>query len=325
MKKIILLACLGSVSITGFAQLVTQASGLSIQPGTIFSTEGLVLTPTAGLVISSNTISRSATPITSSGGGTSIARVFQIAQPLTFSGTVGIYYENSELNGNQAGSLEIAFASSGTDYITLSNSVPGTNYVYSDGFANALLASVTATNNDVVLPIRFSDFTALANGACGTDLSWQADEARVENFTVERSADARSWQAVKGSIYVEGNDFRLTDDNPKPGMNFYRLAVNEPGSATVYSKLKSVNNTCAGSSLVRIYPNPASDVIRLDFNPGSVENAEVRLLDPFGKCLEAVRVNQASETLSIRHLSNGVYYVQVRQGQHIQTTKVVKF
>src|SRR5882724_2307362 len=103
MKKIIvLIAFMNMCSVMVRAQhnvlSVGAANALTIKTSTIFSADSLVLTPGSDFTMSSNAILE--TPVPALVPGSSITRVYYLNNPIVFTGTVEIYYQLSELNGN---------------------------------------------------------------------------------------------------------------------------------------------------------------------------------------------------------------------------------
>lgn len=105
----------------------------------------------------------------------------------------------------------------------------------------------------------------------------------------------------KGTLSATNYDFQLVDG---------KLTVN-PGTATPV-----VNNN---DSLVKIYPNPASNVLHIDFQ----NSFYVAILDMHGK--ELVRTGNVKNTVSlpISHLKAGFYFVKIHNDSRTSVHKVL--
>lgn len=149
---LILLALLMTVQVS--AQLSIGNEGLTIMAGTTFSSEGLTLTPSANLILSNNSIQLSSTPLAGSPNG-SINRAYQFGAPITFSGTAGISYLTTELNGHDEASLQLAYSpAANAPYILTSGSTVNTaNHVVSNSFTNRNLFAVTAVGPPDLIPL----------------------------------------------------------------------------------------------------------------------------------------------------------------------------
>ena len=78
-----------------------------------------------------------------------------------------------------------------------------------------------------------------------------------------------------------------------------------------------------GGSNVVIYPNPAKDhlVVRV----GVLNNgATVQIYNSLGRLVIAKNLTNATTTISLRGLCAGMYYVRVKNGQHITIQKIIK-
>ncbi len=148
LNKIILSALLLGVN-TLNAQISAGSSGMTVKSGTIVSSQGLVLTPSADLTFSNNELNVSSTPVTI-GADNSINRLYTLASPITYSGTLGIKYLSGELNGNSEAAMQIATSAlvSGTSWTVPygSNTGAASSYDVSNTFSGATIGRVTAIN-----------------------------------------------------------------------------------------------------------------------------------------------------------------------------------
>ena len=105
----------------------------------------------------------------------------------------------------------------------------------------------------------------------------------------------------KGTLSTTNYDFQLVDG---------KLTVN-PGTATPI-----VNNN---DSLVKIYPNPASNILHIDFQ----NSFDVAILDMHGK--ELIRTGSVNNAVSlpITHLKAGFYFVKIYNGSRTSVHKVL--
>lgn len=134
------------------AQFVVGSEGMTMLAGTPISVDGLALIPSANLTIANNSIQESNTPLT---GKPSINRVYQFGTPLLFSGTVGIHYLTTELNGYTESTLQIAYAPAASSPLTVTtgSTVDATTHYVSNSLTNQNLFIVTATALPDLTPI----------------------------------------------------------------------------------------------------------------------------------------------------------------------------
>ena len=275
---------------SAFSQLSIGSSGpLFITNGTTFSADSLILIPSVNLTVTSNTIVKVATPINSTTPGvTSLARVYNIGAPLTYSGTLGLIYRDAELGSNTESLLQIAFNQTlnGVWTTTLGSTVNTvTNYVNNTVSAQPL-ANVTATTSGVILPITYSDFSAELNDQFVL-ISWSAESTTpLEGFTVESSADGRNWQSTAVIPAVrEERAYSFKDADLNFSIRYYRIAIADISGKSIYTNVAIVRKPAAaislqvissGSDRVVNFPNATPDGIQLyDLNGRMLKNIEV--------------------------------------------------
>lgn len=297
---------------TASAQFAVQGSGLTLIAGTGFNINNLVLTPSANLTLSNQTITRSATPV-----GASILQVHKFSTPVNFSGTAAIKYSAPELNGNTEALLQIAYNSllAGGTFITTTGSstgAPGSYYVSKSGLAGVTLGQVTATNTGTLLPVTLTSFNAKATAACSVVISWSAEAiSPTENFIVETSVNATEWTPVGSPVLaISGSsDYSITDKTPGAGMIYYRLKITSAGGAITYSNISPIRMMCTPKLEMTLSPNPVQDIATLNVLNGVLKNALITVYDASGKVVKTITFSGATVSLDLTGLSKGVYIV----------------
>jgi len=113
------------------------------------------------------------------------------------------------------------------------------------------------------LPVELINFKALIQNNGGVKLLWStATEKNNKGYDLERSTDNRTWTAL-GFIPGNGNstrqnDYNFTDDNPLPGINYYRLKQMDMDGDIEYSPMVVADVRANGLQL-DIFPNPSAD------------------------------------------------------------------
>jgi hypothetical protein len=86
-----------------------------------------------------------------------------------------------------------------------------------------------------------------------------------------------------------------------------------------------VTNTKTGSMSVKVYPNPTTSQFNVQVNTTGSEEAVVRILDVQGRFVKSVKV-AANQVIGLgAELKAGAYLLEVRQGNEVKTTRVIKF
>jgi hypothetical protein len=85
-------------------------------------------------------------------------------------------------------------------------------------------------------------------------------------------------------------------------------------------------NDLAGS-VCRIYPNPATDQLTLEFDEILNENTSIKLLDITGKLVYSETLNNTgslSHTINLSSLRKGLYLIRISNDEYSVTEKVIK-
>ncbi len=147
-QQLIIILLAGLIADPVSAQFhVQNGASFHIQSSTLVSIDGLVFQPSNNLTLADVTITRSGTAVPSQiPFGQSIARVYNFSAPVSFTGTVGIRYEDSELNGLTESWLQIATRpNTGVPFTRATNSIVNQtdNYVSSVYASAVSLGQVT--------------------------------------------------------------------------------------------------------------------------------------------------------------------------------------
>jgi hypothetical protein len=177
------------------------------------------------------------------------------------------------------------------------------------------------------LPVNLVYFTAKRKQEA-VELSWSTSlEINSKEFWIERSANGRDFSVV-GKVTSVGNTpnqhtYRMVDDKPLPGNNFYRLRmVDIDGKSTVSQVVKVVFDK---SIVVTFAPNPVRTRLVVNVIDGN-EPVTVQLLDLQGKRMGQQVVAAGSSvpvSFEVGGLPKGLYMLKVITSRTIQTEKVM--
>ncbi|WP_315815666.1 hypothetical protein [Paraflavitalea speifideaquila] len=229
------------------------AGTLYIAAGTTFVADSLVLIPTVNTTITANTLTHDYVPISGVVPSTnSINRVYTWNTPITYSGEIGIMYDPSELAGNTAALLQIAYRNGGL-WTTTATSTVSTNYVAYQA-TNITFNRVTATSAGIALPIVYAGFTASLKEQYVL-LNWKmADVDGLSKFEIEYSTDARNWTVASSVTPATGTmDFSYQHNDLNFTSRYYRVAGVDYNGNRVYTRMAIVsnNNAVAGIRIIR--------------------------------------------------------------------------
>ncbi len=205
-------------------------------------------------------------------------------------------------------------------------------------------------NQDASLPVTLVSFKA-AKQENIVQLSWQTTgEVNASHFDVQRSADARTWQAL-GTVAAKGSGSYTFTDNPSlstlnrsgdrsplstfnfpfstaaaAAFNYYRLKIVDMDGSYAYSAIRAVSFKKSESivSENKLYPNPsAKGMVILETASGLADPA-IRVFDGLGREVP-VRITgrDGKYLLETAGLPSGMYHVQVREGKDRQIMQLV--
>lgn len=303
-----------------------------ISGGTVVSIDSLVMAPSSNFIITGpNAFTKNAfvTHLTSSNY---VQRVFHFSSTLaSFSGAIGIYYRNAELNGLAASTLTLnvhdgvswnAYAANVTRDAT-------NNLVTTTGLSNISLNELTLAGLSSPLPLSFTFFNAFCNGSSIT-LSWKtAQEFNTNVFEIERSADGRHWQLL-GKIAAAGyssagGKYTWMDSLPLPTA-LYRIVETDIDRRIHISSV--IRSSCSVSELLTTYPNPVHDAATIYINLSRSATVTLRLYDAKGSLMKQTQANLSPGAnliqLDMTTLAAGTYNLIARWSTNRKAVKIIK-
>ncbi|PBQ31924.1 hypothetical protein CNR22_09125 [Sphingobacteriaceae bacterium] len=181
--------------------------------------------------------------------------------------------------------------------VTTASSISGDRIIF-NGLSALVDGYITLGTRDFhnsPLPISLAEFTAIPRSS-EVDLSWATlSEKNNAFFTLEKSIDGNSFQAF---AKIEGagtssvlKNYNFTDQDPYPGISYYRLKQTDYDTKESNSELVMVDFKGDEGDLI-IFPNPTHGNFKIKFPNTSVKEITVRILDLSGKMI----VSQLSVT-----------------------------
>ncbi len=138
-------------------------------------------------------------------------------------------------------------------------------YMDSAGKVNPSSSTYKIQWTNGALPVKLEYFTAEKKDERSAIVKWAtASEINNDHFEVERSADAQQWTRI-GTVPGAGNsndhlDYSLDDNDPLPGINYYRLKQVDYDGQYEYSDIAEVEFSgeegMHSATVMTIYPNP---------------------------------------------------------------------
>ena len=184
-----------------------------------------------------------------------------------------------------------------------------------------------------ILPAMILSFTAKSTPG-STKLEWSAtNEIDIENYTVEKSADGKTWKDLKtispGSANTI-NHYVVTDIGKNIGTTYYRVMHISTHGLVKYSKIIQVNHVVTTEKTVihntiikntlnfQIY-GTANDVYTVEYYTMTGSKIKQDRLQ--------IRPGINSESIQLTsQFSPGFYFLVIKnkKGQHVHSSKVIK-
>jgi hypothetical protein len=176
-------------------------------------------------------------------------------------------------------------------------------------FDNIQISSLNA------LPVTWLSFEARATDGGSIALDWAtATETQNDYFAVERSADGARFTEI-GRVPGAGNSttvqtYAFRDENPLPGLNYYRLRQVDADGQYAFSRTVAVT-TSKNAPALTIAPNPAAEFITVQFAQVAEAPVQWLLADASGRVLRSGTADTERFDLPVSDLAAGVYVLQV--------------
>ena len=190
--------------------------------------------------------------------------------------------------------------------------------------------TINGTVTTAPLPVTLLLFTAKPEGD-RVQLAWSTtSERNADRFVVERSTDLREYASV-GEVAARGTTdtrqyYGLTDANPLPGNNYYRLRqIDRDGTAHTFKPVSAVVET--NEVMAVVYPNPA-DPARIHLRLWNTDDATVRLLTLTGQLIGTRLERRLGDgnLIPAHPLTAGVYLIEIQtvDGERVVSRVVVR-
>lgn len=217
-----------------------------------------------------------------------------------------------------------------TQYYYQWTAVANTCYLISlDGFAGTACQYRLTVGSIVVLPIELVSFDAKNEGD-KVKLNWTtASEVNNDYFTVERSADGKTFEALQ---FVDGagttsemRNYTTFDTKPLRGLVYYRIKQTDLDGATTYSQMVPVLRTDS-KNILSISPNPAQQMAQVTFESARGSQRSIRLVDALGQIVieQELADDATAYQLNLETLPVGVYSLFMNSQEGTVAERLIK-
>lgn len=154
-------------------------------------------------------------------------------------------------------------------------------------------------------------------------------EINNDYFVVERRGEVEDRFVEIGMVQGNGNtiepqSYLFLDEQPKEGVNLYRLRQVDFDGQETYSHAVSVAMPVTNVSM-SVFPNPAKESLTIQVEGSKTITGLVEVYDLVsGRHVLSLQMNNYQEVLGISNLSPGAYIIRLTSEQYTATTRFVK-
>ncbi|MBC5773419.1 DUF11 domain-containing protein [Pontibacter sp. KCTC 32443] len=172
------------------------------------------------------------------------------------------------------------------------------------------------------LPVSLVSFTGKLQQE-GVKLNWStASEQNNDHFEIERGTDKKAFATV-GYVKGFGNsnqkiNYSFLDSSLPTTATYYRLKQVDANGRTTYSKPIVIQPAKAQlQNIIRLYPNPATETVKLDMTKLSTETFNISVISMEGRVVKELKLQGGHiQEIDLNNLAAGKYIIKV-QGQDV--------
>ena len=163
-------------------------------------------------------------------------------------------------------------------------------------------------------------------------INWTtATEINNDFFTIERTLDGIEFEEIE-EIPGAGNSFDpityvTYDNNPLPGISYYRLKQTDYDGSFEYSNIVELQNDYI-SNVNQYNVTKVGDNIHIQYNLTSIGEYNIFIYDMMGKILKEISPSNVKgkneQVVNISNLSAGSYFVTLNNRYEIYSANIVK-
>jgi hypothetical protein len=180
------------------------------------------------------------------------------------------------------------------------------------------VVSVDIVDDDTNLPLRLVSFAGSMSDNGIVTLRWATvEEENTSHFEILRSSDGRAFHQL-GAVAASGSgdhDYIFTDTGSGLG-KYYRLRMIDHDGSFTYSRI--INITAPHEKPMTIFPNPANNLLTVDFSGWKILPRKATVVDIYGRLYKQIRVDGNRTLVPLDGYAPGVYFLSVENGDAIK-------
>lgn len=178
-------------------------------------------------------------------------------------------------------------------------------------------------NNATPLPVAFKYFDVQSINNVSKITFVTASETNNDYFSIERSVDGRIFERlddIKGAgSTTDEHQYTFIDDDPLPGINYYRVRQTDFDGRYNFSQVKVVRHHIKDNIVVSPSSTDGDISIATD-----IDDYRVAVYNSAGEQVAAFANLSGHQWINIQTLRPGLYFIQVNNGVVTKTFRVIK-
>jgi len=173
-----------------------------------------------------------------------------------------------------------------------------------------------------ILPVTITSFKGEIAGTANRLYWTTSTESNNSGFEIERSSDGFNYTKIdfvktkaNGGNSSTNLSYSYNDLKPISGINYYRLKQIDNNGKFSYSNVVLLTRKITEISLIRLYPNPATEELNLVIASPKAEKVTISVTDLTGKVVMQLPASLVSgesiQQLNIAKLAGGTYMLKV--------------
>jgi hypothetical protein len=212
----------------------------------------------------------------------------------------------------------------GIIYISAANSPTGVPIVILANEVSSTL-SFYAIDRSVLLDISLVDFKAHNEGK-RNQIRWStATEDRADSFEIEKSTNGSVFTHLV-TVPAKGmaSSYSIYDEQPYPGITYYRLKLKHASGKITYSKIVTITINYNGKNALQVYPNPIVKSLTIRASATAPLPIPVEIINTSGITVQKLNLTTQQTTISLSTLPAGMYTLRYLDNRQLQTIKLNK-
>lgn len=198
---------------------------------------------------------------------------------------------------------------------------------------NIIVAGGGLSPDGTVLPIELTSF--LGKRVNNTiELAWRTASEYNNSFVeVQRSKDGKNFEMLRqvpsktGGYSTTPLDYRVTDEQPLPGVNYYRLRqVDFDGKAHFHQVIAVLFNDEGKQQAITVFPTIVNDQLNVALSKEADADGVLYINDLNGRILQNISFERGAQqwSLDVKNLPAGQFVIVINNGREVQVARFVK-